>query len=280
MSKKYYWLKLPEDYFNNKEIKKLRSIPGGDTYTIIYLKLQLFSLKNNGILTFDQIGENFIEEMSLAINESKESVAITLGFLEKWGLMKETDQNEFTLQGTLKMIGNESESAERVRKFREKEKTNYVISNDKQLLQCNSNVTNCNVEIEKRKEIEERDREELFPYKILLNFFNEKTNKSFLDIPYTDKLKIDNLIKQGFTLNDFKTVIQLKSDEWMNTTYSKYLTFKTLFGDKFQNYLNQKESMTPEKRKEFDDFNKFRKENGLALITESEFLRCNRRKIR
>ena len=39
MSKKYYWLRLKNNFFQQKEIKKLRKIAGGDTYTIIYLKL-------------------------------------------------------------------------------------------------------------------------------------------------------------------------------------------------------------------------------------------------
>lgn len=277
MPKKYYWLKLPENYFNNKEIKKLRSIAGGDTYTIIYLKLQLFSLKNNGILIFENIGEDFIEEMALAIDESKENVSVTLNCLEKWGLIKETNPNEFTLEGTLKLMGTESESAERVRKFREK---NESIKLNNNLLQCNNDVTSRNVEIE--IEIEKRDREDIEKkenifYKELLSFFNEKTKKSFLDIPYTDKLRIASLIKQGFILDDLKTVIRLKSEEWINTSYAKFLTFKTLFGDKFQNYLNQKITMTPEKQKEFDDYNKFRKENGLVPIKESEFCRPTRR---
>ena len=48
--KRYYWLKLKENFFNQKEVKKLRRVAGGDTYTIIYLKLQLLSLKNGGKL--------------------------------------------------------------------------------------------------------------------------------------------------------------------------------------------------------------------------------------
>ena len=43
MAKKYYWLKLKADWFSDKRIKKLRSIAGGDTYTIIYLKMMLLS---------------------------------------------------------------------------------------------------------------------------------------------------------------------------------------------------------------------------------------------
>ena len=58
MSKKYYWFKLKEDFFRQKEIKKLRKIAGGDTYTIIYLKMQLLSLQNAGILKYSAIEDN------------------------------------------------------------------------------------------------------------------------------------------------------------------------------------------------------------------------------
>ena len=41
-NRRYYWLKLKDDFFKDKKIKKLRQLAGGDTYTIIYLKLQFF----------------------------------------------------------------------------------------------------------------------------------------------------------------------------------------------------------------------------------------------
>ncbi len=41
--KRYFWLKLHKDFFQRKEIKRLRKIAGGDTYTIIYLKMLLRS---------------------------------------------------------------------------------------------------------------------------------------------------------------------------------------------------------------------------------------------
>ena len=49
---RYYWLKLQEDFFDSKRIKKLRRIAGGDTYTIIYLKMQLMAMKRDGILEY------------------------------------------------------------------------------------------------------------------------------------------------------------------------------------------------------------------------------------
>ena len=48
MAKKYFWLKLKDDFFQQRAIKKLRKLAGGDTFTIIYLKLQLLSLKDEG----------------------------------------------------------------------------------------------------------------------------------------------------------------------------------------------------------------------------------------
>ena len=74
-SKRYYWLKLKDDFFTQKEIKKLRRIAGGDTFTIIYLKLQLLSLKNDGKLVFEGVEDDFVEveglsEASLDLNSS------------------------------------------------------------------------------------------------------------------------------------------------------------------------------------------------------------------
>ena len=51
MAKRYYWLKLPDGFFRQKAIKKLRKIAGGDTYTIIYLKMLLVAMKQDGRLS-------------------------------------------------------------------------------------------------------------------------------------------------------------------------------------------------------------------------------------
>ena len=54
-NKRYYWIKLKEEFFTDKRIKRLRRISGGDTYTIIYLKLLLLSLKDEGKLYLDGV---------------------------------------------------------------------------------------------------------------------------------------------------------------------------------------------------------------------------------
>ena len=131
--KRYYWLKLKEDYFNSPKIKKLRKIAGGDTYTIIYLKMQLLSIKNNGIIEFEKIEPTFQEELALKLDEDVENVGITLSYLQTQGLIEVNNNNEFLLLEANDNIGSESESAKRVRLFRERE--------DQKALQCNGSVT-------------------------------------------------------------------------------------------------------------------------------------------
>jgi len=148
MEKRYFWFKMEDDFFQKKEIKKLRSIAGGDTYVIIYLKIILLSLKNGGKLYFEGIDESFIAEIALEIDENKDNVGITLEFLMKHSAVIQTEENEFKVNDIVKSIGSETATAIRVRKHREKFK----------LLQCNKDVTplkqNDNGEIEIEIEIE------------------------------------------------------------------------------------------------------------------------------
>ena len=75
MEKKYYWLKLKEEFFADKAIKKLRKIAGGDTYTIIYLKMLLKAIKQGNRLYFEGVEESFPAELALELDEEEDNVA-------------------------------------------------------------------------------------------------------------------------------------------------------------------------------------------------------------
>ena len=122
MAKKYYWLKLMNNFFTQPKIKKLRRIAGGDTYTIIYLKMQLLSLKDNGKLFFEGIEDNFAEEIALTIDEETENVEVTIQYLMSQGLLEIASDNEFVMTETQALIGSESDSKERVRAYRKRKK--------------------------------------------------------------------------------------------------------------------------------------------------------------
>ena len=160
MAKKYYWLKLKDNFFNQKEVKKLRRIAGGDTYTIIYLKMQLLSIKKDGIIEFEGTEKDLAEQLSYEIDEDLNNIQVTLSFLKVNNLIEEISENNFLLTKVPDCIGKEGASAERVRRHRERK---ALLEKEKELkmLQCNGEVTNSNnaviksnTEIEKEKEIE------------------------------------------------------------------------------------------------------------------------------
>lgn len=125
--KQYYWLKLKDDFFRQKEIKKLRKIAGGDTYTIIYLKMLLLAIKEENKLYFEGVEDEFADELALELDEDEENVAMTLAFLDKHNLIEIVNDEEFFLPQAEEMTGSESESAARVRRHREKKKNPQLI---------------------------------------------------------------------------------------------------------------------------------------------------------
>lgn len=155
MGKRYYWLKLPDDFFRQKPIKKLRRIAGGDTYTIIYLKMLLVSLKNEGKLFFDGVEENFTEEIALELDEEEENVKVTVQFLMAQGLLQLIDESEYELTECFRMVGSESASAERMRRLRDK-KTSQCDIGVTQQLHLSDVEKEKEIEIDKDKEIENK----------------------------------------------------------------------------------------------------------------------------
>lgn len=116
--KRYYWLKLPVDFFRQKEIKKLRRIPGGDTYTIIYQKMLLLSLETGGRLYYEGVEEDFASELALDIDEDVEAVKITIQFLMANNILFQNNVVEFELLTAHEMTGSETDAARRKRKSR------------------------------------------------------------------------------------------------------------------------------------------------------------------
>ena len=98
-------------------------------------------------------------------------------------------------------------------------------------------------EIGSVKKKEEKYKDEI---KEIIDYLNSSTNSSYrYNTESTNKL-IRGKLNNGFTVHDFKSVIHTKSMEWMNTDFEKYLRPSTLFGNKFEQYLNQKSTFKPQ----------------------------------
>lgn len=170
MAKRYYWLKFQMDFFQSPVIKKLRRIAGGDTYTIIYLKLQLMSIPDGGVIKLTGIEDDPADEIALMIDEATDNVAVTLAFLQKHKLLEVIDDTFFLPQAA-ENIGNESESARRMRKLRKLKETQEKDaledttkkeinqSNNLELLNKGASQCDANVTLEERREEKEKDED-------------------------------------------------------------------------------------------------------------------------
>lgn len=158
MAKRYYWLKLPKDFFEDKAIKRLRQIAGGDTYTIIYLKMLLKSMEDDGKLFYEGIEDTICDEIALDINESADDVQVTISYLEKKGLLIVTD-SEVELTRLAEMLGSETDKAELMRKLRNKSNSNNVTEISNNVTKVLPTVTKCYTEKEKEIEKSREDTE-------------------------------------------------------------------------------------------------------------------------
>lgn len=157
--KRFFWLKLQEDFFQQKAMKKLRRMEHGEVLVIIYLKMQLASLRNGGVIAFEGLGDSLTEELALQLDEIEDDVRVTVGFLMKCGLMEQIEgADSYILPGAIQNTGSESDSAARMRALR-----------DRKTSQCDGEVSQCDdasqcdarerEEKKKSREDSERERE-------------------------------------------------------------------------------------------------------------------------
>ena len=194
-NKRYYWIQLTQDFFKSKEMKLLRKIAGGDTHTIIYLKMMLISLEDGGCIYYDGLADNLAEEIALMIDENVEDIKITLLFLESKGLLTRKNDRDYFLEQVPEMVGSETASARRVRKFRENQLA----------LQCNNDVTKRNGDIEIEKDIDteiEKDIDEN-PVALIVEEYQSR-------IAPLDGTQFE-LLKEFITLDGMEAKVVLKA---------------------------------------------------------------------
>ncbi|MGN0805373.1 MAG: phage replisome organizer N-terminal domain-containing protein [Candidatus Coproplasma sp.] len=155
-SKRYYWLKLKDDFFDEKYIKALRRLPQGDSLVIVYLKMQLKSLKTEGIIKYEGILPDCIEELAMVLDEDENIVKLAVEALIRFGAVERWENDTLYMSALQNLIGSETQGAERVRRHR------ALKAQERKALQCNGNVTECNIDIdiEKDKDIEIRGKRE------------------------------------------------------------------------------------------------------------------------
>ena len=212
-NKKYYWLKLPKDFFERKEVKLLRKIENGALYVLIYQKILLNALETDGEIYFDHLTDTPEEELALSINEEVEDVRNVLKFLLDKQLVT-FSEDTYLIEHFSTLVGKEANSTERVRAYRERKKQEMLHETENEL-QETFHETNCNTE-KRREEIEKRriDKEK---EKKKEKEINKEINK---DKEQDIKDRVDTEDRVDKTLDE----ILLENEQ----LYYKYIQDKTL----------------------------------------------------
>ena len=266
-TKIYFWLKVDKKFFDNLFIKRLKNMPGGYTMTVIYIRLMLESLEDDCILYYEGYFDSLVQELALKLDVSEDDINMTVAYFTKCGLIQIDDDGHATLSQAKAMVESETNWSKYKREQRkqapnvarlenvqnswtnsnlcptEKEKENRVNSKSNNLYLDNILSGNPDftfptwLEENARKDLEKTKHKELW---IPIAYLNQVANKRYKFVDKTKRLLLARF-KEGYTLEDFKQVIDIKTAEWKDSPeFSKYLRPETLFGSKFDGYLNQK----------------------------------------
>ena len=266
-TKIYFWLKVDKKFFDNLFIKRLKNMPGGYTMTVIYIRLMLESLEDDCILYYEGYFDSLVQELALKLDVSEDDINMTVAYFTKCGLIQIDDDGHATLSQAKAMVESETNWAKYKRDQRKNSQDIPKLEN----VQNKKTISNsCPTEIEKenrvnsksnnlyldnilsgnpdftfptwleenaRKDLEKTKHKELW---IPIAYLNQVANKRYKFVDKTKRLLLARF-KEGYTLEDFKQVIDIKTAEWKDSPeFSKYLRPETLFGSKFDGYLNQK----------------------------------------
>ena len=168
-NKRFYWIKLRENFFQQETIDWLMEQENGSAYIVLYLKMCLLTANTSGEL-IRTIGDMTIPYEPKKISQKTgfdiDTVNVALSLFKHLGLIEETQEGIPVMPEVKNMVGSESASAIRMRKGRKKEKeAKKALQSDTNVTDkashCDTNVTDkashCDVEI-RDKSIEYRDK--------------------------------------------------------------------------------------------------------------------------
>lgn len=233
-NKKYYYLKLKDNFFDSDEMIVLESMPDGYKYSNILLKLYLRSLKDEGKLMFnDRIPYNSTI-LAKVTRHSVGDVEKAIQVLRDLDIIEVLDNGAIYMNDIQNFIGKSSTEADRKRQYRQKIETEKLLLSGQMSDECpDKSPPEIEIEIEIEKEIEiEIEQEEKSPppppidYERIQKLFNEKCISLPPIAKITDKRKQSILARvREYGIESIDTVID-------NASKSKFMA-----GDNQRNWV-------------------------------------------
>ena len=251
------WIKIATNIFDDEKLLLIETMPEADAIIVIWFKLLCMAGKqnNNGVFMLnDRIA--YTEEMLATIfRKSLNVVRLALATFETYGMVEVID-NVITIpnwekhQNIEKLETIKEQTRKRVAEYRNRQEDKLL-----ELKNVTQNVTLRNA-LEEDKE-EDKNKNNII--KDIVEYLNLKTNSSYRYSSDKTRRTINARLNEGFTLDDFKRVIDIKTSQWLgDLKMEQYLRPETLFGTKFESYLNTKLPNQKEQKTECDEYDLLR----------------------
>lgn len=300
--KKYYYLKLKDDFFEREEIQILEAMPDGYLYCNILMKLYLRSLKSDGRLMYRGVIPYTPEILATLTRHSVGVVKSAIETFRNLGLLEVLDNGAMYMLDVENFVGQSSNQADRVRLYRAKiQAEKLALQSEQEIDELPAPDLNklpleeggensegvqmyniCNKKSDPSQTIEPQGIQELStgkayictpenrdkrletrvyninnveqaltsaptsskrpapPYEEIIAYLNQVAGKSFSSKTKETQRLIKARWNEGYTLEQFKTVIDVKSSQWLyKPEMLGYLRPMTLFSTKFESYLNE-----------------------------------------
>lgn len=228
-------------------------------YRVLYSKCNFDNMIID--ITVDQIISNIkIVDLSYKVVYSDMQKLLKMGFLELVKKASKGNPPVYKIVNYSEIIGKPKENQRET-----KRKLKY------------SNSNSLNSEQENQKKIKRKPKgytikekeKEINIYSRVITRLNEISNKNYKHTTKKTIACIDARINEGFTENDFYKVIEIKAKEWLGTNMEMYLRPETLFGNKFEGYLNQNQHIMEQPKAQFGkpsiDYSQMTPEQIMAL---------------
>ena len=173
-TKIYFWLKIDKKFFDNIFIKRLKTVPGGYTMTVIYIRLMLESLESDCILYYEGYFDNLKEELALKLDVSEDDIDMTMAYFTKCGLIQVDEDKNAELPQAKALVQQETNQAAYMREYRKQQreqKENLTMSSDNLTL-LTTCKTEIEIEIEKELEVEVDKEQSPTPSTLNQDFIN------------------------------------------------------------------------------------------------------------
>lgn len=236
------WIKITTDIFDDEKVLMIESLPSADSIIVIWFKLLTFAGKqnNDGVFIMNNRIAYTDEMLASIFRRDVNTVRMALNTFQRFGMIDIIDDvitiPNWNKHQTLDAYERKKER-DRLYQHERRQKQRLLIEKSSDISSDSQTTQSSDVVVS--EEDKEKDKDiDIDIYKYIVDYLNQKTGQRYKATTKKTQSCIHARLAEGFTVEDFKTVIDKKCDDWIGTEWEKFLRPETLFGTKFEGYLN------------------------------------------